>query len=141
MKAKNIILILSALFSTLLFSIGYDSGMIQWTQPDGTTFTARAWGDEFQGWMETGTGYRIVKNYTDGYYYYAILDANGEFAPSTAKVGIHPPLSDAYQLQRSAARQAEIEAAIPGFEKDQGTSSTLSERLRSIRSRYGSMAI
>jgi len=47
---------------------------------------------------------------TDEYYYYAILDTNGEFAPSIQKVGIDPPLSESYNLERSPSRLAEIEA-------------------------------
>lgn len=95
-------------FTSLLQADYYDSGWIEWKQPNGVTFTARWWGDEFYYYMETQDGYRIVQG-NDDYYYYATLDESGEFAPSTNKVGIDNPLSSSYKLERSASRHAEIE--------------------------------
>jgi hypothetical protein len=89
----------------------FDSGMRQWSQPDNTTFVARAWGDEFFWWMETEDGYRIVQGSGD-WFYYATLDENGEFAPTDARVGIDSPPSESYKLERSASRIAEIEQLI-----------------------------
>ncbi len=45
------------------------------TQPDGSTFTARAWGDERQHGLETLDGYTIVRDEQSGYWVYA--SANG----------------------------------------------------------------
>lgn len=94
--------------STLLQAAPFDSGFIQWTQPDNTTFVARAWGDEFFWWMETDDGNRIVQGAGD-WFYYATLDENGEFAPSEARVGIDSPPPESYKLERSASRIAEIQ--------------------------------
>ncbi|MBI4546469.1 MAG: hypothetical protein HY707_00705 [Ignavibacteriae bacterium] len=41
----------------------FNTGLTTWSQPNSVTFTAKAWGDE--------------------YYYYATLDATGEFAVSS----------------------------------------------------------
>ena len=90
------------------------TGAIEWTQPEGTTFIAKLWGDEFEHWMETDDGYRIVKG-SGKFYYYAQLDSSGEFTPSSYKVGIDVPLASAYQLDRSESRKAEIEAQIEIF--------------------------
>ena len=109
---KNFYLILFSaflVFSPKLFSSYRDTGFITWSQPDGTEFIARSWGDEFFYWMETNDGYRIIET-SDGWYYYATLDTYGEFTSTSSRVGIDPPLPGSYQLERSAERIAEIEA-------------------------------
>ncbi|MFQ5585095.1 MAG: hypothetical protein ACE5GL_11720 [Calditrichia bacterium] len=52
------------------------------------------------------------------YYYYAILDTNGEFTPSENKLGISLPLAESYQLERSASREVEIDSMIADFEQE-----------------------
>lgn len=42
-------------------------------QPDGTTFEAHVFGDEFAGHQRTADGYEFVYG-SDGWYYYAELD-------------------------------------------------------------------
>ena len=80
------------------------------TQPDGTTFVYHAYG----GKRETADGYVFVYG-SDGWYYYAELDVRGEYVPSTYKVGIDDPaeigIPKHLKTQRSAVRQAEIDAA------------------------------
>ena len=88
----------------------FDSGFIQWTQPNGFTFTARLWGDEFSWRFLTDQGYQIIKD-QDGYYYYAQLDEKGEFTPTDKKVSINPPPMVSYQLIRSPSRLAEIDSS------------------------------
>ncbi len=84
------------------------------TQPDGTIFVYRAWGDEFEGNRETADGYVFVYG-SDGWYYYAELDARGEYEASPYKVGIDDPaglgIPKHLKTQRSAVRQAELDAA------------------------------
>ena len=70
-----------------LWAVPADSRPGKFTQPDGTTFIGRVFGDEFQMWVETIEGYTIVKNYDDGFWYYAELGTNGNFIPSTLQVG------------------------------------------------------
>lgn len=59
----------------------FDTGMITLKQPNDVEFIGRIWGDEFIYWMETENGYRFVETF-EGWYYYATLDQNGEYAPT-----------------------------------------------------------
>ena len=92
----------------------FDSGMITLQQPDRTEFTGRIWGDEFIYWMETDDGYRFVQTF-DGWFYYATLDQNGEYAPTNYKVGIDSPPASSYLLERSQTRLDEIKEEIEQF--------------------------
>ncbi len=73
-------------------------------------------GDEFIYWMETEDGYRFVQTF-DGWFYYATLDENGEYAPTQYKVGIDLPPAFSYKLERSQARLIEIAEEIKQFNK------------------------
>lgn len=66
------------------------------SQPDGTTFKARQWGDErMHGW-ETVDGHTIVKDEATGYWYYATVDNKGELQGAPDKrVGDFSPSPDA----------------------------------------------
>ena len=80
-----------------------------YTQPDGTTFEGHRLYDKM-----FVDGYVVVYS-SDGWYYYAELDARGEYEASSYKVGIDDPaeigIPKNLQRQRSAVRQAEIDAA------------------------------
>ena len=98
-------------------------GIDEWSekiQPDGTTFEAHVFGDEFAGHKRTADGYEFV--YSGGWYYYAELDAQGEYVASPYKVGIDDPDSNGIpkNLQRSAVRIAEIDAVriARGYARD-----------------------
>jgi len=91
----------------ILNAAPFDTGMITIKQPNDVTFTGRIWGDEFIWWAETEDGYRFVQA-SDGWYYYATLDGQGEFAPTNYKVGIDQPPAYSYQLERSQSRKDEI---------------------------------
>ncbi|HSW55298.1 MAG TPA: T9SS type A sorting domain-containing protein [Ignavibacteriaceae bacterium] len=114
MKTLYTIFFCTVFCSISIFSVPWDTGYIEWEQPDATKFTARSWGDEFASWMETDDGYQIILG-PDEYYYYAILDESGEFTYSENKVIIDEPLPESYQLERSPQRLAEIEAEIGSF--------------------------
>ncbi|MBI3364776.1 MAG: right-handed parallel beta-helix repeat-containing protein [Ignavibacteriae bacterium] len=77
-----------------------NTDFIQWTQPNGVTFTAKMWGDEFNLRMETLDGYRIVLS-GNGWYYYATLSGFGDYVPTTSRVGIDSPPAGSYQLERT----------------------------------------
>lgn len=49
-------------------------------QPDGSTFTARLWGDEWQNGYETDAGYSILLE-SDGWWVYAAAAKDGSLAP------------------------------------------------------------
>lgn len=58
--------------------------------------------------MVTQGNYQIVKG-SDGWFYYAVLGANGDYTPSTVRVGIDAPLQTSLNLQRSQTRLTEIQ--------------------------------
>ena len=78
-------------------------------QPDGTELHLHIFGDK-----RFVDGYVVVHG-SDSWYYYAELDARGEYVASPYKVGIDDPVKIGIpknlQQQRSAVRQAEIDAA------------------------------
>jgi hypothetical protein len=92
----------------------FDTGMIELQQPDETTFKGRIWGDEFFWWAATEDGYRFVQS-GDGWYYYAQLNQDGEFAPTLYKVGIDNPPASSYQLERTQSRIDDIQQRIGEF--------------------------
>jgi M6 family metalloprotease-like protein len=70
--------------------------VISLTQPDGTTFSAQAWGDEWLNGYETLDGYAIQQVLPGGWWVYARLQSDGTFNPSTGsqpvlRVGIDAP--------------------------------------------------
>lgn len=88
--------------------------MITLRQPNEKEFIGRMWGDEFIWWAETEEGYRFIE-IGDGWYYYATLDQNGEYTPTSYKVGIDSPPESSYQLERTQARLDEITEQIEHF--------------------------
>jgi M6 family metalloprotease-like protein len=57
------------------------------TQPDGSTFTARLWGDEWSNGYETNEGYTIIKEERSGYWVYAAPAADGKLAAALDERG------------------------------------------------------
>jgi M6 family metalloprotease-like protein len=55
------------------------------TQPDGSVFSARQWGDEWNHGTETLDGYSILKDPGTGYWVYATLQPDGSLTPSLAE--------------------------------------------------------
>ena len=70
----------------------YDTGWKTFIQPNGVKFTARMYGDEYEGFFETKDGFSIEKNHSDGYYYYASNSNKGKFILTQLKVGIDNPV-------------------------------------------------
>ena len=93
----------------------HDTGMRTWSQPDGTKFQARTWGDEFYHWMETKDGYRIVRG-DDQWFYYATLGKEGQYLASEYQVGLDTPPAESYKLERSASWKAQRDSLIDVFE-------------------------
>ena len=85
-------------------------------QPDGTELEIHHYGDK-----KFVNGYVVVYG-NGGWYYYAELDAQGEYEASPYKVGIDDPASNGIPkyLQRSAARQAAIDSVriAHGYARD-----------------------
>jgi M6 family metalloprotease-like protein len=59
-----------------------DPRVIPLTQPDGSTFSARQWGDEWNNGYETVGGFTIVKDSASGFWVYASRSTDGNLAPA-----------------------------------------------------------
>lgn len=73
MRKSFIPLMLSfiCLFIKSAFADYWDTGWIEFKQPNGTKFVGRIVGDEFEFQNITKDGYAFEKNPDDNYYYYA----------------------------------------------------------------------
>ena len=57
------------------------------TNPDGSTFEVRGWGDQYYAVFETLDGYTVVKDPATGYYQYAVLsDDKNSLVPSGTRM-------------------------------------------------------
>ena len=74
-------------------AINEEYGYRELSQPDGSTFTVRVYGDEFGLFMTTAEGY-VIQNPTDKTYYYARYDKEGRATPTTMKVGGDHDMTD-----------------------------------------------
>ncbi len=73
------------------------------SQPDGSEFRARQWGDErVHGW-ETAEGYTIARDRVTGEWTYALRDGRGRMVPSSWVVGESPPPAGMARSLRPAA--------------------------------------
>jgi hypothetical protein len=59
-RALYVAVVLSATLMNVAQAVPASPYPYQVEQPDGSSFEAIARGDEFQGWIETGTGYTPV---------------------------------------------------------------------------------
>lgn len=93
-------------------------------QPDGTVFTARQWGDEHGHGWETTEGHSIVKDTTDGWWYYAVLNSIGpDIVASSVQVGKSAPpahINKHLRPKRTPVRKRPLNAANAS-----GTTNTL----------------
>jgi M6 family metalloprotease-like protein len=80
-------------------------------QPDGTTFRATLWGDEYMHGYETRGGYTVIRDYHDGWWKFARRGANGRLVPGSLRVGRERPQTGRHvrpaQLVVDAIRIAE----------------------------------
>jgi len=123
---------ISLIFVSASIAGYYDSGYIEWKQPNGVTFIARLVWDEVSCNFETKDGYQIIRG-DDYYYYYAILDENGDFKASNHRVGIDPPLKESYKLKRKGKALAEIEARRKA--RNEARKKALAEMFKKFRQR------
>ena len=76
--------------------------IVTFTQPDGTTFRVRKWGDEWLHGVETEDGYSIVKDKRSGNWTYAVRDTAGRLTASDRVVGRAAPPAGAPKRLRPA---------------------------------------
>ena len=94
-------------------------------QPDGTSFDARLWGDEFVNGFETAAGYTVVAD-AQGRWSYAAADGAGSLratgvAPGgngvpPRSLGLRPHLRDAGEIRRAAQLREAAQAEHSGAE-------------------------
>ncbi len=78
------------------------------TQPDGTSFEAVQWGDEWLHGLETSEGYTIVLSESTGFWEYARVSLSGELEPSGMRVGVQV-LSDSMRLHVRPSREVMLQ--------------------------------
>jgi M6 family metalloprotease-like protein len=88
------------------------------TNPDGSTFEVRGWGDQSYAVFETLDGYTVVKDPATGYYQYAVLSEDkNSLVPSGTNVGAGNPrdlgLRPQVRVRPEAARQLARSAQAP----------------------------
>ncbi len=92
MKHKILLSILTIFISFPAFSGPARKASVYFTQPDGTTFTARIIGDEYMKVVVTADGGAITKD-KDGWWCYAQYDESGRKVSSGYRVGTEIPSS------------------------------------------------
>ncbi len=102
------------IFIFLVFSNSYSSspketGMVTMSQPGGTQFNATYTADGVLWEWVTDDGYNIYQNATTGWFYYAQIGTNGDFEPTSYRVGIDSPPAYSYDIDRTQARIDELE--------------------------------
>jgi M6 family metalloprotease-like protein len=85
------------------------------TQPDGTTFKVRGWGDQHHAVFETLDGYTVVEDPSTGSYYYAAMSHDGEnLVPAGVRVHLANPkdfgLEQGLRVNRAAAKAKALES-------------------------------
>ena len=68
------------------------------TQPDGMSFEATLWGDEWSSGVETVDGYTVIQDPITGYWEYARRSAGGDLAQSGLRPGVHDPAGEGIQV-------------------------------------------
>jgi hypothetical protein len=59
------------------------------TQPDGASFEAALWGDEWSSGVETAEGYTVLQDPITGYWEYARRAASGNLELTGLRPGLH----------------------------------------------------
>lgn len=78
------------------------------SQPDGTVFKARQWGDEVSHGWETGEGYTILPDRNTGKWSFAVHDGDGRLVSSGLVVGKDAPPEGVGRGLRTRKKASEI---------------------------------
>ncbi len=84
-------LLVLALPASIALAVPAAPELLRLSQPDGLTFRARQWGDEFNHGWETQDGYSIIRDQYSQAWVYALPSSTGELMESSAIVGRSPP--------------------------------------------------
>jgi len=74
------------------------------TQPDGTSFEATLWGDEWSSGLETADGYTVLQDQITGYWEYARRSAGGDLEQSGLRPRVHDPAGEGIQVRLRPSR-------------------------------------
>ncbi len=98
-NVKRMLLAIVVLFTASIFLCPTESPAVSanpvlhtLTQPDGTAFKARQWGDEHLSGWETEDGYTILYAEATQTWYFAELDTSGKLVSSIYQAGLDQPL-------------------------------------------------
>lgn len=83
------------------------------TQPDGTSFGATLWGDEWSGGVETVDGYTVLQDPITGYWEYARRSAGGDLEQSGLRPGVHDPAGEGIQVRLRPSLDAGAQPKCP----------------------------
>jgi M6 family metalloprotease-like protein len=72
---------------------------ISLTQPDGSSFTAIPYGDEWSNGYETAAGHTIIENASSGFWVLAERSADGQLTPGSIRADREPPAGAAPHLR------------------------------------------
>ncbi len=96
-------------------SIPFNGKEFTFTQPDGTAFQVRGWGDQHHAVFETLNGYTVIQDPMTGFYEYANISPDGEELLLTgARPGLMNPrnlrLAPNLRIRRTVAKAKAIES-------------------------------
>lgn len=95
-KRRILIVLSSSMFvlslATTSHAVTASRQLHKLTQPDGKTFEARRWGDEWLHGWETKTGHSIIRDHSTGYWYYAVGTSAGALAASSLRADTEAPV-------------------------------------------------
>ncbi|MBU0509572.1 right-handed parallel beta-helix repeat-containing protein [bacterium] len=118
MNARLLAVFVIVSICSLALGAPFDSGPKEFTQPGGTKFFGRYYGDEFESFLRTSDGYTFVGRTPDGSegpYEYAAIGGDGNFVGSGKYVGIDPAPAEAYMLDRCCAAKDAILVRMTEF--------------------------
>ena len=86
-------------------------------QPDGASFTARLWGDEFaNGWETANTGHTVIRHPSRRSWVYAVRDLQGRLTASEAVVGVDiPPVAPRLRPSRAYVNSVRAGRSAPSL--------------------------
>ena len=92
-------------------SVPFSGKTFTFTQPDGSSFEVRGWGDQHYAVFETLEGYTVTKDPRTGEFHYATLSADkNELVPSGTRIGQADPrdvgVTPHLRVRRAAALSA-----------------------------------
>jgi M6 family metalloprotease-like protein len=100
LKRTLLALLASLLFSQTGYCVPALNTVQQLSQPDGTTFAAKLWGDESGHGWETLDGYSVINDPATKYWHYAGIDPATNKSTAAGIVGSARPAADVQKHQR-----------------------------------------